>query len=249
MTQHQIMPFPNVEALATASVRAFEFELRHGDRSGVEQLEKAITEDFRGRIALVSSFGAESAVLLHLVAQIDPATPVIFLDTGRLFGETKRYRDQLVAHLGLTGVRSIQPAPDRLAELDSDSFLFKRNPDLCCQIRKVEPLEAALAGYDAWITGRKAFQTSDRAKLPIIETAGERVKINPLVGWSRVDLATYFETHDLPHHPLEADGFLSIGCMPCTDRVAPGADLRSGRWSDGDKTECGIHTALGARHA
>ncbi|MGO1117982.1 phosphoadenylyl-sulfate reductase [Rhodovibrionaceae bacterium A322] len=243
------LPFPNVEALATASVRAFEFELRHGDRSGREQLEKAILEDFQGRIALVSSFGAESAVLLHLVAQIDPKTPVVFLDTGRLFGETKRYRDQLVEHLGLRDVRSIQPSAGRLAELDKDEFLFTKNPDLCCQIRKVEPLEAALAGFDAWITGRKAFQTSDRARLPIVETAGSRVKINPLVGWSRVDLATYFETHDLPAHPLEADGFLSIGCMPCTDRVAPGADLRSGRWSGAAKTECGIHSIIGGGHA
>lgn len=205
-----------------------------------------VRDEFPGRIALVSSFGAESAVLLHMVAAVDPATPVIFLDTGKLFGETRRYRNALIARLGLTGVRSVTPDPGRVSDLDGDGVLWYGNPDMCCYIRKVEPLQRALAGFDARITGRKGFHGGARAGLPLVETDdGGRIKINPLARWTANDVKRYFTAHDLPLHPLVADGFLSIGCMPCTDRVQPGEDVRAGRWRGRDKTECGIHLPLG----
>lgn len=217
------------------------FAARHGGGS-TEDLIAAAAQEFAGRIALVSSFGAESAVLLDLVAQVDPALPVVFLDTGKLFGETLRYRDKLVSRLGLTDVRVIRPDPAAVAAADPDGILWTQNHDRCCHVRKVEPLARALAPFDAWISGRKRFQGATRAALPRVEADGRRVKINPLADWSRADLDRAFADRDLPRHPLEEDGFLSIGCMPCTDRVAPGEDIRAGRWRDNaGKTECGIH--------
>ncbi len=197
--------------------------------------------EFTGRIALVSSFGAEAAVLLHMAAQIDPALPVIFLDTGKLFGETRRYRDVLVDRLGLRDVRTIEPDIARIAADDPDGTLWRSAPDRCCALRKVEPLDRALAGFDAWINGRKRSHGGLRAALPLVEQADGKVKLNPLAEWLAPDVAAYFATHDLPPHPLEADGYHSIGCLPCTDRAAPGEDLRAGRWRGQDKTECGIH--------
>ena len=206
-------------------------------------IEKALAEPRLGHIALVSSFGTEAAVLLALLAEVAPATPVIFLDTLRHFGETLRYRDRLVAHLGLTDVRSVKPDSAEIARRDPDLLLFQRDPDACCSLRKVEPLERALTGFGGWITGRKRFQAATRAVLPAVEWAPDegRFKINPLASWAPDRVAAEFDARGLPHHPLEADGFPSIGCMPCTERVAPGADPRSGRWSGQAKTECGIH--------
>lgn len=208
-------------------------------------LRRMLCQVFPGRIAQVSSFGAESAVLLHMTAEIDPAVPVIFLDTGKLFGETLRYRDTLIARLGLTDVRSVQPEAARIDRADPKGALWLHNPNRCCHLRKVLPLERALTGFDAWITGRKRYQGASRDSLAPIELVDGRVKINPLAGWSRGDLEAYRAAHDLPEHPLVADGFLSIGCMPCTDRVAPGEDVRAGRWRGHDKTECGIHLPAG----
>lgn len=219
---------------------------RYADRAAPELLRAMIEDEFPGRIALVSSFGAEAAILLHMVAGIDAATPVIFLDTEKLFGETLRYRDQLTERLGLTDVRSIRPDPQRIQSLDPDGVLWYGNPDMCCFIRKVEPMRRALTGLSAWITGRKRFHGGERAELPAIEAADDgRIKINPLAGWNRDDIDRYFAAHDLPRHPLEADGFLSIGCMPCTDRVKPGEGARAGRWRDLEKSECGIHLPAG----
>jgi len=206
-------------------------------------LEGMIREEFPGRIALVSSFGAEAAVLLHLVAGIEPSLPVIFLDTGKLFGETLRYRDKMAADLGLGDVRSIKPDPARIEAMDPDGVLWFGNPDMCCHIRKVEPLANALEGFDAWITGRKGFHGGEREGLQRVERDQDsgRIKVNPLALWRKEDIEAYFERHALARHPLEADGFLSIGCMPCTDRVAPGENPRAGRWRNSEKTECGIH--------
>jgi len=201
----------------------------------------AAIRSFTGRIALVSSFGAEAAILLHMAAELDPALPVIFLDTGKLFGETLRYRDTLVRTLGLRDVRTIVPEADRLATEDPHGTLWRSDPDRCCALRKVEPLARALGGFDAWINGRKRGHGALRATLPLVERDGGKVKLNPLAGWSAQDTAAYFAAHDLPAHPLEADGYRSIGCLPCTDRAAPGEDPRAGRWRGQDKTECGIH--------
>ena len=204
-----------------------------------------LTEGLAGRIAAVSSFGAESAVLLHLIASIDPAVPVLFLDTGKHFTETLAYRDELIARLDLGDVRSLAPDPAELAARDESGLRWSYDPDGCCEIRKVQPLAAALAHYDASFTGRKGFQSATRAALPrfeldLTDTQG-RLKVNPLVDWSADQIEAYFAATGLPAHPLVAQGYPSIGCSPCTSKVAEGEDPRSGRWKGWDKTECGIH--------
>ncbi len=209
-----------------------------------EMLEAVVQGDLVGDLAVVSSFGAESAALLHLIASVDQTIPVLFLDTGKHFVETLAYRDALTQQLGLN-LAVLTPDADALAARDESGLRWSYDPDGCCDIRKVRPLEIALANYDASFTGRKAFQSTTRANLPRFEidtsdTAG-RLKINPLIDWSATDLAAYFATHDLPRHPLIAQGYPSIGCSPCTSQVAPGEDPRSGRWKGWDKTECGIH--------
>jgi phosphoadenosine phosphosulfate reductase len=217
---------------------------RYGDHDAAAVVALAVNELFPDRIALVSSFGGESAVLLHLLSEIDRSVPVVFLDTGRLFPETLEYRSQLTERLGLTDVRTVRPDPDRLAAEDPHRALWMTNPDFCCHIRKTEPLRRALQGFDAWFTGRKRFQNAMRAGLAVFEADGPRVKVNPLAHWTSKDLAAYAARHELPEHPLVAQGYPSIGCVPCTTRVAPGEDQRAGRWRSLDKTECGIHTGF-----
>lgn len=214
---------------------------RLGRLPAEDLLHEAIGTLWPGRIVLVSSFGAESAVLLHLAATVDPAIPVVFLNTGRLFGETLRYRDSLIRHLGLTQVREVKPEPGDVLAVDGDRNAWRVSPDLCCHVRKTLPLQRALAACDAWITGRKRFQTAGRAQMPVLERVDGRIKLNPLANWTQDALRRHLDRHALPRHPLEADGFLSIGCMPCTDRVAPHEDTRAGRWRGQPKTECGIH--------
>jgi phosphoadenosine phosphosulfate reductase len=203
----------------------------------------AANTSFGKRLALVSSFGAESAVLLHLAAQVRPDLTVLFLDTGMLFGQTLDYRRQLAGRLGLTDVRDLRPRFEDLATTDPAAELWKSDTDACCHIRKVLPLEMALAGFDAWMTGRKRFHGGDRLRLKVVEEVDGRIKINPLANWTRVELEAYAVAHDLPAHPLVAAGFASIGCWPCTAPVEEGADVRAGRWVGSQKTECGIHTA------
>jgi len=210
-----------------------------------ELLAGVLLDRVSGEIAVVSSFGAESAVLLHLVADVAPATPVLFLETGKHFPETLAYRDLLIERLGLTNVINLTPDAAVLAKRDESGLRWSYDPDGCCEIRKVAPLAAAVAGYDATITGRKGFQSSTRAGLPRFEIdkvdAAGRLKVNPLADWDAARLAEYFAAHELPPHPLVALGYPSIGCMPCTSKVAEGEDPRSGRWRGWDKTECGIH--------
>lgn len=198
-------------------------------------------EAFGDRIALVSSFGAESAPLLHLLASIDKATPVLFLDTERHFVQTNAYREELTDRLGLKNVRTIRPDPGELAATDPKGDLWRRDNDACCSLRKVRPLDRALAEFDAWISGRKRMHGNLRAFLPIVEFAHPHVKINPLARWSAQEIADYMSAHDLPPHPLVEAGFSSIGCWPCTAPTAPGDDARAGRWRGLHKTECGIH--------
>ena len=223
------------------AIAASRMETRFAQLSARALLRLAIQDLFPGKIALVSSFGADSVVLLHMVAEIDKATPVVFVDTGQHFPETLAYRDRLVEQLGLTNIVEAAPDAATLAREDPEKFLFASDPDRCCEIRKVAPLATTLDAYDAWITGRKGFQTSDRSRLPLFEAEGERVKVNPLVGWNGADLIAYIKQHDLPPHPLVAKGFPSIGCLPCTSRVQPGEDPRAGRWRGKGKQECGIH--------
>jgi phosphoadenosine phosphosulfate reductase len=211
-------------------------------------LEAVLKDRLAGEVATVSSFGAESAVLLHLIAGIAPDTPVLFLDTGKHFPETLAYRDTLVERLGLTNLVILEPDPAELAARDETGLRWSYDPDGCCEIRKVRPLAGALARFDASLTGRKAFQSSTRANLPRFEIDASdplgRLKINPLIDWQAADLAAYIAAHDLPTHPLVEAGYPSIGCMPCTSKVEPGEDARSGRWKGWDKTECGIHSPV-----
>ena len=193
---------------------------------------------------MVSSFAAESVVLLHHVAALDPTTPVLFLNTGKLFGETLRYRDRLQDALGLTDIRAIGPHPDDRKDLDAEGTLWSRDPDACCHFRKVVPLSRALTGFSATITGRKRFQTAARATMDRVELAEGRFRFNPLIDWSLEDLMGYIEENNLPKHPLLMDGYPSIGCMPCTRRVAAGESYRAGRWAGLDKDECGIHAGI-----
>lgn len=208
---------------------------------GIDILEPLIKRVFKDRIALVSSFGAESAVLLHMAAQVDRDVPVIFIDTDKLFWETKAYRSKLVDHLGLTNIRVLRPDPDAVAAQDPDGELHKRDADLCCHIRKVEPLERALNGFNAWISGRKRFHGGGRANVPTLEVVDGRLKVEPLARFTAVDIEAYFNHYDLPRHPLAEQGYRSIGCMPCTVQAGNDDDPRAGRWAGTGKTECGIH--------
>lgn len=221
----------------------------HEGQDGLALLRALLKEGpLAGRTALVSSFGAESAVLLDMVATVDPATPVIFLDTGKLFAETQEYREELVAVLRLGDVRVIRPSAAALARYDPGGELWRCEPDLCCHIRKTEPLQEALAGLAGWITGRKRFQAGLRSHLPTIEPEwlSGRIKINPLAPWSAEDVERYRVLRNLPKHPLVDRGYRSIGCATCTRPVTGGETPRAGRWRGLDKTECGIHLQGGA---
>ncbi len=213
---------------------------RHHGATAV--LEHALRDADLGRVALVSSFGAESVVLLHLVSVIAPETPVLFIDTRMLFPETLEYQREVAEKLDLRDIRTIRAAHPRLAMDDPDNTLHQFNTDACCALRKVEPLERALSGFDGWITGRKRYQGSTRTAVEFFEAEGDiRIKVNPLAHWGREDLADYMVNNRLPRHPLVAKGYPSIGCAPCTSPVAAGEDPRAGRWRNSEKTECGIH--------
>jgi phosphoadenosine phosphosulfate reductase len=161
-----------------------------------------------------------------------------------MFAETLNYRDTLIARMGFTHSHSVTPDPEALAQKDETGLRWSYDPDGCCDIRKVEPMIRAKQGLDAWISGRKAFQSTTRQNMPRFEVEDGRLKINPLGDWTKDDLEAYFEEHDLPRHPLEAQGYLSVGCEPCTSKVLPGEDPRAGRWRGWDKVECGIHSPV-----
>ncbi|MGB9115513.1 phosphoadenylyl-sulfate reductase [Bradyrhizobium sp.] len=219
-------------------------ELDHALRNATpaEVIATAVRTVGRERLVLVSSFGTESAALLEVMADVDPAIPVIFLDTGWLFEETLAYRVTLIATLGLRDVRSIKPLAETLAHEDPDRELWFSDPDACCRIRKIEPLKRALAPFSAWINGRKRFQGGLRAAIPMVEDDGIRLKFNPFANTSREEIEAIYAQAKLPPHPLVASGFLSVGCMPCTSRTSPDEDARAGRWRGRAKSECGIHT-------
>jgi len=232
----------SVDPLHIAKLAQLQDAARGRDAHGI--LELALKGEFAGKSAVVSSFGAESAVLLHMVAQIDPATPILFLNTGKLFGETLRYRDRLQDELGLGDIRSLAPNPVDRARFDQEGILWSKDTDACCNFRKVIPLKRALEPFAAQITGRKRFQTRERAEMRTVEFFEGRFLFNPLADWTLAELENYTTKHNLPHHPLVEDGYPSIGCMPCTRRVAAGEDYRAGRWSGSDKEECGIHIGV-----
>ena len=210
--------------------------------SPAEVIETALQTVGRERLALVSSFGTESAALLKVMADVDPAIPVIFLDTGWLFDETLAYRDTLIDVFGLRDVRSIKPLEETLQREDPERDLWFSDPDACCRIRKVEPLARALKPFAGWINGRKRFQGGARAEIPVVEEDGVRLKFNPFANVSREEIEAIYRLANLPPHPLVASGYFSVGCMPCTSRTSPDEDARAGRWRGRAKTECGIHT-------
>jgi phosphoadenosine phosphosulfate reductase len=214
---------------------------------GRELLQPLIEEHFKNRIALVSSFGTEAAVLLHMVASIQPATPVIFLDTGKLFPETDAYRRKLEKLLGLSDVRIVRPLESDISAYDPQGTLHRSDPDLCCYIRKSKPLAAALSGFSAWISGRKRYHGGDRTHLPTMEWVDGRLKIDPLAHFSPREIEGYVALHELPRHALAAAGYSSVGCMPCTAKNNDFADPRAGRWAGTNKTECGIHWSANGR--
>lgn len=229
---------PAVDEVAAQAAR-LDRDLQHASPHDV--ISAALNAVGRDRLALVSSFGSESAALLKFAADVDPAIPVVFLDTGWLFAETLSYRDTLAALLGLTDVRTVHPLKENLDLEDADRDLWFSNPDRCCFLRKVEPLARALEPFGAWLNGRKRFQGGDRAAIPVVEADGARLKFNPLANVTQDELKGLYATMSLPPHPLVASGFASIGCMPCTSRTQPGEDARAGRWRGKGKTECGIH--------
>ena len=214
-------------------------ELR--DASAQTILRASIVREWPEKLTYVSSFGAESAVMLALIADVDPDLPIVFLETGMHFPQTLDYKEEITERLGLTNVIDVQPNATEQKILDPTNTLWKSHTDACCALRKVRPLEPALKGYNAWITGRKRFHGGARLNLPVFEHAADRFKVNPLAGWTQNDVDQFFEYRALPKHPLVAQGYPSIGCWPCTKPAADPSDIRSGRWSGQDKTECGLH--------
>jgi phosphoadenosine phosphosulfate reductase len=237
---NQVLPERQGRAPDLPSAQQLDRALRNASPADV--VAAALEAAGREHLAVVSSFGTESAALLKVMADVDAAIPVIFLDTGWLFEETLAYRDTLIATLGLRDVRSIQPLEQALSREDPDRELWFSDPDACCRIRKVEPLARALAPFGAWINGRKRFQGGARAVIPVVEDDGARLKFNPFANVSRDEIAAIYTQAKLPPHPLVATGYLSVGCMPCTSRTSPDEDARAGRWRGRPKTECGIHT-------
>ena len=212
------------------------------EMDGVGVLRQAVTDLLADDIAIVSSFGADSSVLLHMVAEVDRDLPVYFLETGKHFPETLDYVETLKRHLGLTNVIALHPDDKDVVRFDPRGDLWETDPDSCCHIRKTEPLDAAVKGFGGWVTGRKRHQTKERGVLPHFElTSDDRVKVNPLPYFSDADITAYKLKYGLPEHPLYNMGYKSIGCAPCTSVVAEGEDPRSGRWRGLNKKECGIH--------
>lgn len=237
----------SLEVIDDQAMRAAALSARLEGQSPQDILKAMILKTFAGEIALVSSFGAESAVLLHLAARIAPDLPVIFIETHRHFAQTLEYRDELIAFLGLRDVRIVEPDPLEAAAQDPHADLWRRDGDMCCSLRKVAPNQRALAPFGAWISGRKRHHGGVRAALPIVEHDGLHYKINPLAAWGPKDITGYMRTNALPAHPLVAQGYPSIGCWPCTSPAAEGPDMRAGRWAGQGKTECGIHRPAARR--
>ncbi|MGH1453032.1 MAG: phosphoadenylyl-sulfate reductase [Paracoccaceae bacterium] len=238
---------PSVTTSATRipeRVTALNDRYNHHAASAV--LRHALSDPQVGNIALVSSFGAESVVLLHMLAMVSRKVPVIFIDTQMLFPETLQYQRDLAEKLEFEDMRVIRTDPAQLAKRDPYGALHLSNTDACCALRKTEPLERALQGFDSWITGRKRFQGDSRSTLDFFESEEDRrIKVNPLAHWDKTDVRDYMINNRLPRHPLVAQGYPSIGCAPCTSPVKEGEDERAGRWRGSDKTECGIHIVDG----
>lgn len=206
-----------------------------------QEIIAAASREFGRKITYVSSFGAESAAMLGLIAEVDPGMPIVFIDTGMHFQQTLQYRDDIRDFLKLTDIRTVTGDKAEIKAVDPKGVLNKSDPDACCEVRKVRPLEPALAGFEAWITGRKRFHGGGRAHLAVVEFSEGKFKFNPLADWTHEHVEQYFVDRKLPKHPMVADGYPSIGCWPCTVRPEDPNDIRSGRWVGFKKEECGLH--------
>lgn len=208
----------------------------------------AALERYASKIVLACSFGAEDVVLVDMVHRLDKSVPLFYLDTDFLFAETYATRDRIAAQYDLKPAQLLQIksrlTPDEQAKQYGDA-LWSKDPDRCCQLRKVEPLTRVLQGYDAWITGIRRDQAPSRANAGLIEwdTKFGLVKVNPLARWSWAEVWTYIKLYEIPYNPLHDRNYPSIGCTHCTAPVAPGEDPRAGRWKNFTKTECGLHKA------
>lgn len=242
-----ISALPGAQALSPLNHKVAALNARYQHHSATAVIDAALKDPDVGNIAMVSSFGAESIALLHLVAMVDRKLPVLFVDTEMLFTETLVYQIEVAERLRLENLQIIRASEATLAAEDPDCTLHQRDTDACCGLRKTRPLQKALRGYDGWITGRKRFQAGTRAALEFFEVEDftGRIKVNPLAHWTPDDVRAYMEENRLPKHPLVAKGYPSIGCAPCTSPVKEGEDPRSGRWRGQDKTECGIHVQDG----
>jgi phosphoadenosine phosphosulfate reductase len=224
-----------------SSLRAAALARAYGEDDGADLLRAMVEVEFPGRIAVLSSFGAEAAVLLALAADVDAAVPVVVLETGKHFPETLGYIRRLTDHLGLKDVRLVRPDAARLTQADPNGTLWSRDAEACCRLRKVEPLKEALAPFEAWVSGRKRLHGEARAATPTIGAIDGHVVVSPLARWTRAEIDAAFAERALPRHPLVFEGYASIGCQPCTRPIAPEESPRAGRWSGLEKTECGIH--------
>lgn len=228
--------------LPPVAERAAQLNERFQNDNAVSVLSHSLSDPYVGRIGMVSSFGAESVVLLHLISIMDRDLPVLFIDTEMLFAETLNYQREVAENLGLTNVQVLKASRGEIEMRDPDGLLQQVDPDACCALRKSEPLQNALPGFDAWITGRKRFQGASRQGVEFFENDNDvRIKVSPLAYWTHADLQNYTASNDLLRHPLADQGYPSIGCAPCTSPVNTGEDLRAGRWRRSPKTECGIH--------
>lgn len=247
MARKSAKPMPRDLTPKGLRARVDELNARYRHHSATSVLERALRDPNAGELALVSSFGADSVVLLHLVAMVDRSTPVLFIDTRLLFAETLTYQQELAERLRLDNLRIITTDQAVLDKRDPYGALRLTDTDACCALRKTDPLNTALNGFDGWITGRKRYQSGSRAALEFfeLEDGTGRIKLNPLAHWGPEDVRAYMEENRLPRHPLVAKGYPSIGCAPCTSKVAPGEDPRSGRWRGQSKEECGIHFVNG----
>ncbi len=241
------MPLDAPQTIGTPDARAARLNVQMRHHAAHDVMRAAV--EAVPNLALVSSFGAESVVLLHLASRVRRDLPVLFIDTEMLFPETLAYQRAVAVKLGLTKITTLRA--DNMAAADPQGTLHRTDPDACCALRKTAPLQNALRHFDGWITGRKRFQSGQRATLPHFETedidcsTAARMKVNPLAFWAPGDVQEYIQENNLPRHPLVARGYPSIGCAPCTSPVASGEDPRAGRWRNTEKDECGIHFANG----
>jgi phosphoadenosine phosphosulfate reductase len=212
-------------------------------QSGPEEILAWAALEFGNKVVISSSFQTQSVALLHLISCYAPQIEVVFVDTGYHFPETLAYRDQLIELLHINVV-NVSADEDKRQDFDANGNpLWQTNPDLCCALHKIAPMGKALLNREAWISGIRRDQTAVRsAAQPVEQQADGLYKVNALINWTSKDLWKYINRNDLPVHPLFNQGYLSIGCAPCTRPVQAGEDERSGRWAGKNKVECGLHT-------